>query len=40
VQRVDPLKEEDRTGVLGRIADALTLKELNVGVFAIDVNAI
>jgi hypothetical protein len=42
VQRVDPLKEEDGIGVLGGIADALTLtlKELNVGAFAIDVNAI
>jgi uncharacterized protein (DUF1501 family) len=39
-QRVDPLKEEDGTGVLGRIADALTLQGLNVGAFSIDVNAI
>ena len=39
-QRVDPLKEEDGTGVLGRIADALTLKERNVGAFAIDVNSV
>eukprot|EP00804_Cyclotella_cryptica_P009369 CCRYP_018076-RB/>CCRYP_018076-RB protein AED:0.03 eAED:0.03 QI:374/1/1/1/0.94/0.9/20/617/4181 len=39
-QRVDPLRKEDGTGILGRIADALTKKGLNVGSFAIDVNAI
>eukprot|EP00804_Cyclotella_cryptica_P014145 CCRYP_005584-RA/>CCRYP_005584-RA protein AED:0.03 eAED:0.03 QI:259/1/1/1/0.94/0.9/20/117/3951 len=39
-QRVDPLKEEDGTGILGRIADALTRRGLNVGSFAIDVNTI
>jgi len=39
-QRVDPLKEEDGTGILGRIADALTRKGLKVGSFAIDVNTI
>jgi uncharacterized protein (DUF1501 family) len=39
-QRVDPLKEEDGTGILGRIADALSRKGLNVGSFSIDVNSI
>jgi uncharacterized protein (DUF1501 family) len=39
-QRVDPLKKVDGTGILGRIADELTQKGLNVGSFAIDVNAI
>jgi hypothetical protein len=39
-QRVDPLKHEDGTGILGRISDELTKKGLNVGSFAIDVNAI
>lgn len=39
-QRVDPLKQQDGTGILGRIADGLTHLGLNVGSFAIDVNAI
>ena len=39
-QRVDPLKKVDGTGILGRISDELTKKGLNVGSFAIDVNAI
>ncbi|KAL7482807.1 hypothetical protein ACHAW6_008462, partial [Cyclotella cf. meneghiniana] len=39
-QRVDPLKQQDGTGILGRIANALTRKGLNVGSFAIDANAI
>ena len=39
-QRVDPLKNADGTGVLGRISDELTKKGLSVGSFSIDVNAI
>lgn len=39
-QRIDPLKAEDGTGVLGRMRDALTRKGLNVGAFSIDVNSI
>jgi uncharacterized protein (DUF1501 family) len=39
-QRVDPLKNEDGTGVLGRIRDKLTEKGLSVGAFSIDVNSV
>lgn len=39
-QRIDPLKNQDGTGILGRISDSLTKKGLNVGSFSIDVNTI
>ena len=39
-QRVDPLKDIDGTGILGRISDALTKKGLSVGTFSIEVNSI
>ena len=39
-QRVDPLKEIDGTGVLGRISDVLTKKGRSVGTFSIEGNSI
>ena len=39
-QRVDPLKKKDGTGVLGRMADALTKKGRSVSAFSIEVNSI
>jgi len=39
-QRIDPLKNEDGTGILGRIRDVLTNQGLSVGAFSIDVNSI
>lgn len=39
-QRIDPLKERDGTGVLGRISDSLIKQGLSVGSFSIDLNSI
>ncbi len=39
-ERVDPLKERDGTGVLGRIADALNKQGRSVGTFSIERNSI
>jgi len=39
-QRVDPLKREDGTGILGRMRDALTRKGLSVGAFSISSHSI
>ena len=39
-QRIDPLKAEDGTGILGRIRDVLTKQGLSVGAFSLDVNSI
>jgi len=39
-ERVDPLKEADGTGILGRIADALNKKGRSVGTFSIERNTI
>ena len=39
-QRVDPLKEKDGTGILGRIADALSKKGLSVGLYSIEQNSV
>lgn len=39
-QRVDPLKKEDATGILGRMRDALTRKGLSVGAFSINARSI
>jgi len=39
-QRIDPLKAEDGTGILGRIRDVLTDQGLSVGAFSLDVNSI
>jgi uncharacterized protein (DUF1501 family) len=39
-QRIDPLKDEDGTGILGRIRDVLTKQGLSVGAFSLDTNSI
>jgi uncharacterized protein (DUF1501 family) len=39
-QRIDPLKAEDGTGILGRMRDALTREGLSVGAFSLNVNSI
>lgn len=39
-QRIDPLKDQDGTGVLGRMRDALTRKGLSAGAFSLNVNSI
>jgi hypothetical protein len=39
-QKIDPLKAQDGTGVLGRIRDVLTKKGRVVGAFSLNVNSI
>jgi uncharacterized protein (DUF1501 family)/uncharacterized protein (DUF1800 family) len=38
--RIDPIKKEDGTGILGRIGDVLTKKGLSVGAFSLDTGSI
>jgi len=40
VQKIDPFKAEDGTGIMGRMRDVLTQKGLSVGAYSLDTHSI